>query len=128
MTINLYEDEEPIGKTKCLVKIDEQSEWMTTDADGALSLQLSPDARRVVVVPEGFGEYVLILGALQPIESIEGVKQRLRRIGYYEGPMGDGENAALQVALKALQRHIGLDESGDADRATRDILIELCGT
>ena len=72
--------------------------------------------------------YPLRLGHLDPITSLSGVADRLNNLAYYNGPRSTEMTSALQEALRAFQKANNLQESGEADQATRDKLTQIHGS
>jgi hypothetical protein len=68
------------------------------------------------------------IGSLDPVDSLMGVQQRLRNLGYACVPTG-GEDVATTAALSAFQSHTqGLSVTGQVDQATRDELVKQHGS
>ena len=100
----------------------------TTDGDGKLEHPIPPTARQAVLEIRGEGSLPLDLGGLDPVESISGVQQRLRNLGYDCGA-GEGEwNEESQGAMKRFQESQGLTVTGDPDQASRDKLVQVHGS
>ena len=59
------------------------------------------------------------MGALNPLADISGLKDRLRSLGYYDGPLDDEATDDFTVALSEFQYDAGLTPSGTLDDDTR---------
>ena len=97
----------------------------TADGDGMIEFYARANARQVnlVVTEETRTErYSLQLGHVDPVTTDSGVKRRLENLGY----LCEGEEA-LRGALLAFQKEKQLDETGEADDATRAALQRLHG-
>lgn len=97
-----------------------------TDGDGRLEHFIPGDAKNGKLLFKGGKEvHQLRLGNLDPLDQISGVQQRLNNLGYEcGGEMGKfGEKT--KAALKKFQIANKLDESGEADAATKAKLQEL---
>lgn len=88
----------------------------TTDSEGRLELQISPGARNGVLTLESGTprerRIDLRLGGLDPIDSDNGVRQRLRNLSFC-GPSEREES--LRQAIEAFQRTHDLNVTGEAD-------------
>ncbi len=98
-----------------------------TDERGLLQQKVPPGAREADLVvwmdeediEAGVLAVSLELGCLPPVETPEGIRQRLVNLGY---PASDADPSA---ALRAFQRDQGLPETGAADGATRERLLKV---
>lgn len=108
----------------------------STGADGELTEMVPATAReaRLILEPdtERMRSLTLQLGALDPLDGLDGVKQRLANLGYPREEelreFGEGRTEQLARALTQFQGDEGLDETGEADEATRRRLRERHGT
>lgn len=62
------------------------------------------------------------IGHLDPIDMPDGVRKRLRNLGYACGPDSAEHDDALRKAVREFQTDRGLEVSGDIDDASRDKL------
>jgi hypothetical protein len=112
--------------------IDGKSIAGKTDGDGKIEQPIAPNARKATLILEpgtpGEQSIEVALGALDPLDTIPGVKQRLANLGYECGDRTDEENVDWARALRAFQAHCGLTESGELDDATRAKVHALHGT
>ncbi|MGH8079150.1 MAG: PGRP and LysM peptidoglycan-binding domain-containing protein [Lysobacter sp.] len=98
----------------------------TTDGDGKID-QPIPGETSTAVLSFGDGSecYRVAIGELDPVDETTGVQHRLNNLGFdcggEEGEIGD----ATRAALLRFQRAQGLQESGEADAATKAKLNEL---
>jgi N-acetylmuramoyl-L-alanine amidase len=103
----------------------------TTDAEGWIEEWIDPRARRAVLTIEDeagvIEELELQLGHLQAINTIAGVKGRLRNLGYLTGPVDDEADEQLAAAVHDFQADHELDGFGVLDDATRDELVRVYG-
>lgn len=108
-------------------------EWKATiGPEGLIEHEILPDAERGrLVVFEGSGvEYArweLELGGLDPVDEVTGVQQRLNNMGYKSGPEDGIIGRRTRHALKLFQKDAGLEETGEADDATREALKHRYG-
>jgi len=101
-----------------------------SDGDGYITLAVAPNAREVklaVTERSRTDQYTLPLGAIDPIEEISGVQQRLTNLGYAcaseNGTMGE----QTKTAIRALQVEKGLKATGELDDATRQAVLQMHG-
>jgi hypothetical protein len=97
-----------------------------TDGDGKLEHFIPNEAKSGRLTLRGGKESIPIkIGDLDPVEENTGVQQRLNNLGFdcgsEDGDIGD----ATKEALKKFQAQYKLNETGEADSATRDKLKEL---
>lgn len=121
----LRPNRQPRRQTPYRLTVDGQLTTGFTDDNGVLTAWIPPNARRgeLIVDPDGRAEqHILQLGHLDPVESPQGVRQRLANLGYLKiGPSLD--ETSLAHALQAFQAHAHLPQSGQADEATRAALV-----
>lgn len=102
-----------------------------TDGDGAISIPISPLAKRAkITVGDGDDKlvYELRLGHLPPIDRVEGVQARLENLSY---PCGDEQGEvgpATLASMHSFQADHGLPQSDEIDDALRNKLVELHGS
>ncbi len=122
--IRLMIDDQPVANTPYVLVIDGVSKNGTTDADGFVEASVPADAVQ--------GElrftrdrhqhcFPLSLGHLSPIDTDQGVAQRLRQLGYHTQ---DGD---LQRAVARFQEQEELEPSGVIDDELRSKLEEKYG-
>jgi hypothetical protein len=100
--------------------------WYTgkLDKDGYLKQTIPPGATGgVLKVGSGkqIDEFPIQLGTVDPLSTESGAAGRLRTLGYQ---FNDGN---MYYALKAFQKKVGLEETGELDDDTRNMLQERFG-
>jgi peptidoglycan hydrolase-like protein with peptidoglycan-binding domain len=70
----------------------------------------------------GEESYPILLGHLDPIDSITGIKARLKSLGYYRGPVDNDLTVDLKSAILKYQKSKGLTQSSEANSATQDAI------
>ena len=109
---------------------------VVTDGEGAIRFPApyGVTAATLEIPAFGLGLYTLSLGFLAPIESGDGVRERLENLGYYveAGGGDDKRRAALAGAVKSFQQTQGIalvepEPDGSVNQATMDALVETCG-
>jgi hypothetical protein len=115
---------------------------LTTGKDGEIRfpVPLAATEAQIAVPDLGLELYKLQLGKLRPVESPEGVLERMKMLGYYADPRPgkDGMETAekkkkeLERAVTAVQKTNGVpvakvNDDGTVDDATQAALVKLCG-
>lgn len=111
--------------------IDGRAQTGVTDSDGRIDVAISPRARNAeVVFRDGDREerHQFRIGALDPFDSIPGVRERLRNLGYEVGAEEPTLDPATELALRQFQADQGLDETGTADPETCERVRTLHGS
>lgn len=126
--IRLMKHGEPRANESYRVDIDGKLTKGVTNAEGYVDIYIPCRAKQGklwVGPPEDEKMYQLQLGATLPVERVKGQKQRLKNMGYRCGFIDDEITAVYREALRAFQQSQALPESGEADQATRDKLVEI---
>ncbi len=82
---------------------------------------------RLVLDDDEDGALTLELGRLDPVSTTRGLKARLVNLGYLLAPLDEKFDAALSRALCAFQIECNLAPTGQADAATRTLLVQRHG-
>lgn len=109
-----------------------------TDSDGALSCWVTPTAKTGTLtlwpanaaLPEKIA-LSLSVGSLPPVVTVEGLRSRLRNLGYLASETNDGDpddDTVLKRAIHAFQADMGLEANGRADNDTLDALESAHGS
>lgn len=99
-----------------------------TDAQGRVEHGISPAAKVAVVSLLDTNErYVFALGHVDPIDTVSGVKARLKSLGFWLGSIDDQVDDAYVVAIATFQSTRELAATGEADDATRQALVDDYG-
>ncbi len=99
-----------------------------TNSTGMVICSVSPDAKEgVLELGEGEEkvEYSLVLGYLNPVKDITGVKQRLRNLGFYSGKIDSALDEETKDSLQAFQSAHNLKPTGEPDQETLSKLRNL---
>ncbi len=121
----LESDETPVANATVRLDIDGRLVQTRTDSDGWISQQISPAARQAIVTLGDGTQYSCKLGHLSPIDTLEGIQQRLHNLGYYSGPITGKMTDDVSESLRHFQGIRGLTETGTADESTRVELLRL---
>lgn len=74
--------------------------------------------------PTEVSQWILQIGALDPIDTISGVQSRLNNLGYQAGEVTGSMNEATRAAVCDYQRSLGRDSpTGELDDQTRRALL-----
>lgn len=126
--------DEPLAGKQFELRFGEELHEGTTDGDGILEVKVKPgdEAGELTVWGSGDREaerwfWTIGVGHLDPVEELEGVRQRLNNLGFYCEPNGHEPDDTLRLAVKGFQRVAELEQTGEVDDATRGKLVELHG-
>jgi hypothetical protein len=121
--IKLMIDDEPRANVPYRVVINGVTSQGTTDGDGLVEGPLPPIARQGTLYVGDPGQedvYELAFGTLDPVDTEEGVKQRLLNLGYAAGQ-------DLQEALRDFQTVEQLSVTGEINTETCERLQQKAG-
>ena len=99
-----------------------------TTSNGMVICSISPLAREGILTVgtgEETVEYNLVMGFLNPVHELTGVKQRLRNLGLYDGAIDNNLNEETKDSLRAFQSLYKLDVTGEQNQATLAKLRDL---
>lgn len=123
--------DKPRANVPYLLIIDGTSVSGKTDRNGMIQCSIPPDAKegQLILEPGTLNETILplLLGHLDPLSDVSGVKHRLANLGFDSGDQTDEATPDLAAALRAFQEKHGLQVTGEIDQPTRDKLRELHG-
>lgn len=101
-----------------------------SNGDGYITILVPPNAQELKLkVTEGSktDEYTLPLGSIDPIDELSGVQQRLANLGYPCGSEQGTLGELTKAALRAFQKEMKLDVTGNPDDTTRQKLKQMHG-
>ena len=101
-----------------------------SDGDGYITIPVPPNARQLKLkVTEGAktDEYTLPLGSIDPIGELSGIQQRLTNLGYSCTSDRGTPGEATRTAIRAFQKEMNLNVTGELDEATRQKLKQIHG-
>jgi hypothetical protein len=128
LRLRILDGDVPRANAKYKLAVDGRWFEGTTDGDGKLEHTIPPGAQRGYLLFEGDVPIRLVLGDMDPIETISGVQGRLRNLGFDCGTIDGNLSPQLEAALKAFQEKHGLTVTGQADEATKNKLKEVHGS
>jgi len=121
LKLRFLKESSPRYNTRCIIDIDGLLIETSTDGQGIISVPIRPNAKKAIV-RLGKGDdhvcYEVMLGHLDPYDSIRGVQQRLRNLGMYSGGISAQWDEETAAAVREFRRHRALPEGDDLDDAT----------
>ncbi len=123
LKIRILRDDEPRKNMPYVLEIDGVMTKGNTDGDGFVTGDIPPGAktgRLTVGKGDDMEVFDLLLGTVDPLDTEEGLIDRLDCLGY-------DTSEGLAAALKDFQAREGLDPTGTPDQAARDKLKEKFG-
>lgn len=114
-----------------VLKVGRKKENGYTDENGFVEFSVSPNASGgKIEVGEGKDKkvYTLNIGHLEPIESITGIAERLRNLGYVVEKGTIELTPELKFAIRTFQSRNDLEVSGEITSETKEALIEAHGS
>ncbi|MFO0618032.1 MAG: peptidoglycan-binding domain-containing protein [Polyangiaceae bacterium] len=95
--------------------------------DGKVTLSVTVIQREVTVhFTQLQKKYTLLIGAMDPVTERSGVQKRLENLAFLT-PNLRASDATLARALRAFQRAVGIEPTGEADESTRKKLVAEAG-
>lgn len=124
----LDDDFRPRANVKYKLVVGGKTTEGSTDGSGILKEPVPPGAAQGHLILDGKDVLPLSFAALDPADSMSGIRQRLSNLGFAAGE-GDGPlDGKTRGALRRFQKKHGLAETGEADAATKAKLEEVHGT
>jgi N-acetylmuramoyl-L-alanine amidase len=124
--------DEPRANVPFILDIDGKLQTGTTDADGILEVPILPDVHKARVIlnsgTEQEEEHHFVLGHLNPISEVIGVKQRLANLTFECGDRSNELTDGLRWAIEAFQSRHGLERTGELSDDLRRLIQDLHGS
>lgn len=126
--LRLAHNGQPLANRTYTIRFDKGEEFAgTTNSDGFMRCPMPSDAvhGHLSVEPDAAApdaarrEYKLYFGKLEPIDSLIGVQQRLRNLGFYDGANTDHVDERTRSAIRKYQHVRKLAATGAPDADTR---------
>ena len=122
----LVVDDEPVANASYRLVVDGQTSTGATDANGNVGATISAAARSARLEPDDpLLIYNLAIGSLEPPSTVAGAAARIANLGITTDVVDTLDAAAVMGALRAFQKHAGLEPSGELDAATEGRLKAL---
>jgi len=129
---HVKQKEVPRANVPFILEIDGRVMKGKTDHDGVIIRHIPSHAQRgtLTVEPRTSKETVipLLLGFLDPVSEISGVKHRLSNLGFNCGDQTDEITSDFQEALRQFQLLNDMQVTGQPDDATKSKLKQLHGS
>jgi murein L,D-transpeptidase YcbB/YkuD len=123
LRLQVKRNDEPRANVPYQLTIDGDTKTGQTDSNGIIEEAIPPNAVQAELKIGDVGNeeiYTFNLGTLDPIDTDNGIKGRLRNLGY-------DVTRNLSDAIRAFQVKEGLQDTGVADEATKAKLVEKFG-
>jgi N-acetylmuramoyl-L-alanine amidase len=123
LRLKITRNDEPRANEPFTINIDGKYTDGQTDGDGMIDISIPPDAKKgELKVGEGNNEefFRFMLGTVDPIDTENGARGRLRSLGY-------DDSLDFADLLKEFQQKEQIDASGSLDDATKAKLEERFG-
>lgn len=116
----------PMPNSKCQVEIDGKTTELVTGADGKIDREIPVPAHegRLLIANR---EYRLLIGDLDPVDTISGQRARLANLGYYLGGESEVNEEELQSAIEEFQCDYDLTVDGICGPVTQAKLLKVYG-
>ncbi len=133
--LEIVSDGRPRRGADYVLHVDGTPHTGTTDGQGLLQCRLPATSRAGRLVFEAVdgwpaAEYELVFQQLAPVGEVLGMQQRLRNLGFYDGPM-DGAAASVAAALASFQLSVGelakSEALGEPSPRTGEALVQIHG-
>lgn len=109
----------PLADCEYELEYEEHLQRGTTDANGKIEVEVSPDVDHAVVTfPKYNASYRLDLRHLDPVESPSGIQGRLRALGHYFGRIDGVVGSKHRSALECYRRRHGIQNMNAEEVAT----------
>ncbi len=131
LRIRLHENDEPrADEAWTLLHAGRVIAEGTTSNNGEIETEIDPQFSRVTLrcgPHEKIEQYHLLVGSLNPIETVSGVQARLFNLGIDPGPVDDLIGPLTRGAVRVFQHEHDLTANGELNDATRDALRDAHG-
>jgi len=128
LKIQLMDDNTPKANAKYTLQVDGHFIEGTTNGDGFVDESIQANAKQGWLLCEGEDPIPLSFGALDPINTVKGVQDRLMNLGYdCSGELGRPK-AKTKQAIEQFQQDNNLTVTGKIDQTTADQLKALHGS
>lgn len=123
-----FGDDQPIANEPYVLVVGGNTIRGMTDYLGGIDHEVYAEARRgMLVFPSLRLGMHLRIGFLDPVDQLTGVRARLNNLGFSCGEADGDLDDRTEAAIRAFQRHAGLEPTGELDATTRGRLVSLHG-
>jgi hypothetical protein len=121
----LKSDGKPRANESYVLTVDGKDLKGNTDGDGVLKQYIPNDAKEgILKLKDGKECFPVQIGALDPVDEITGIQQRLANLGFDCEVTGQLDDPTVR-ALTNFQNVNSLDTTGKPDQPTQDKLLEM---
>ncbi|MEJ2044302.1 MAG: contractile injection system protein, VgrG/Pvc8 family [Reinekea sp.] len=128
-------DGQPIANARAVLTLGEETQELTSDESGRIRQVLTNttmNEAHLDVYSDADSDTPahrlrIQLGALDKINSVNGIQSRCNHLGFDCGPVDGHLGEKTQTALTAFQAKNGLAETGEPDEATLSQLLQIHG-
>lgn len=129
LRLKFFKDGKPRNNEPYILWIDGASEEGQTDSDGMVIHPVMPNAIEARLrLGDDSQDYIILLGHLDPVESPDGLRTRLRNLGYYSGEESGPVGPETKAALRLFQAEHDLPVNGETNRETLDEVVSAHGS
>lgn len=112
-----------------VLEIDGKEEEGTTDDTGLLEHPIPGNAKKgKLTIGPNDEEFILFLGAIEPIDTVAGAQQRLNNLAYDCGAVDGKLGPKTKAALLLFQSDHDLEKNGELDADTKAALLDHHGS
>ena len=132
----IFEDiyEKPVANAPCTLYLGQEKSSLTSDKTGKLEKRIAPsDAAGTVILgtddtPYQDDQLQIIIGELDPVDSLSGQAARLNNLGYFAGTPATADDLQFESAVEEFQcDHPPLQVDGDPGPQTQAKLKQVHG-
>jgi hypothetical protein len=99
-----------------------------TGNNGEILLMVPVFTETVVIhFPRREHKETVLIGRLDPLNTLSGIGQRLEALGFYDAGVEDETGEAMALAIVRFQEANGLDKTGRLDLATVQAILKSFG-
>jgi N-acetylmuramoyl-L-alanine amidase len=122
----------PLANKKCVLHVDGQEFEITSQANGLVEHEIKPTAERARLLVEDDKSPITVevpieIGKLHPVDEVSGQKARLNNLGYFAGPLEEGDEALFTSAVEEFQCDNKLTVDGKCGPKTQAKLNDIHG-
>ena len=127
LSIQFMNFDTPLANLGYKIEIDGKKIEGTTNSAGWLKQAIPPNAKLAKLVLNNGSIFELKLGELDPVDEVTGVQGRLHSLGFYNGSLNGQMDDETKSALRGFQHSHDLEETGENDDQTKELLIKMTG-
>ena len=120
-------DDKPLANESCELQIDGKKYPLTTDGKGKIEQAIPSDAETAELVILN-RDFPIKIGHLDPVDQINGYRERLNNLGYNAGSSEDSNDAQFRSAIEEFQCDQHLKVDGTCGKQTQAELKKVHGS